>query len=309
MRTIKFSLFSDLHHYPGVFRSQTPEHLWQIQRRAEEEKVDFIIHCGDLTHAPHECQDFVGMYNDFHIPSYHCLGNHDTDGTPLEQTLRLYHMPDGHYYFDQNGFRMIVADPNYYFHGGEYIHYDMGNYYPYGPYRDFMPPDQIDWLKGAIEGAPGPCLIFSHESFEREGNGVQNRALVRQVIHEANQKRPGSVLLCANGHYHRNALTILDNVAYFDVNSASYDWLDNAHDLYPEEETRAIRLLNHTVCYNDPIHAVVTVSEDGGIEIKGMESSMLYGVRREDTPNPRCDADGRPVEPRVLSAKFRLIFD
>ena len=53
----------------------------------------------------------------------------------------------------------------------------------------------------------------------------------------------------------------------------------------------------------------VTVSEDGGIEIKGMESSMLYGVRREDTPNPRCDADGRPVEPRVLSAKFRLIFD
>lgn len=144
MRTIKFSLFSDLHHYPGVFRSQTPEHLWQIQRRAEEEKVDFIIHCGDLTHAPHECQDFVGMYNDFHIPSYHCLGNHDTDGTPLEQTLRLYHMPDGHYYFDQNGFRMIVADPNYYFHGGEYIHYDMGNYYPYGPYRDFMPPDQID---------------------------------------------------------------------------------------------------------------------------------------------------------------------
>lgn len=117
MRTIKFSLFSDLHHYPGVFRSQTPEHLWQIQRRAEEEKVDFIIHCGDLTHAPHECQDFVGMYNDFHIPSYHCLGNHDTDGTPLEQTLRLYHMPDGHYYFDQNGFRMIVADPNYYFKG------------------------------------------------------------------------------------------------------------------------------------------------------------------------------------------------
>ena len=219
MRTIKFSLFSDLHHYPGVFRSQTPEHLWQIQRRAEEEKVDFIIHCGDLTHAPHECQDFVGMYNDFHIPSYHCLGNHDTDGTPLEQTLRLYHMPDGHYYFDQNGFRMIVADPNYYFHGGEYIHYDMGNYYPYGPYRDFMPPDQIDWLKGAIEGAPGPCLIFSHESFEREGNGVQNRALVRQVIHEANQKRPGSVLLCANGHYHRNALTILDNVAYFDVST------------------------------------------------------------------------------------------
>ena len=122
---MKFSVFADLHHYPGVFMGGTDEDLAFIQKRAEDENCAFIIHAGDFTHGPALFPDYVEKYNNFHIPSYHCLGNHDSDKTPYDETLRRYNMPDGHYFFDNGGYRFIVCDPNYYCIDGEYIHYDM----------------------------------------------------------------------------------------------------------------------------------------------------------------------------------------
>lgn len=307
MNTVVFSLFSDIHHYPGVFKSQTPEHLFQIQERAVANNVDFIIHCGDLTHGPSECLDFIDLYNNFQIPSYHCLGNHDADHTPLETVLKLYKMPAPYYYFDVRGFRMIVTCADYMLLNGEYIPYSLGNYYKHPECRDYVPPEEIEWLKEVIARAPGHCLIFSHESYEREVAGVKNRHAVRAIIDSANREQPGKVLMCMNGHHHRNHLSIINQVAYFDVNSASYDWLENEHSCYPAEECERIRLLNHTVCWNDPVHAIVRVAEDGTIDIDGMESSMYLGVQRTDTGNRYADLDGRPVEPAVLSAHMRLL--
>jgi len=308
MKQVRFSLFSDIHHYPGAFKSNTPENLFRIQKRAEENQVDFIIHCGDLTHGPSDVQDFVALYNDFSIPSYNCLGNHDTDHTPLSQVLRLYRMPAPYYCFDVKGFRMVVMSTNYIYRDGEYKPYDLGNYYATPECRDFVPPEQLAWLEKTLETAPGPCLLFSHASFERRGNGVKNARAVRDILNAANARHPGRVLMCMNGHYHRNYMAIKDQIAYFDVNSASYDWVEKEHSCYPKEECDAITFLNHTVCYNDPVHAIVTVSEDGTIDIQGMKSSMYLGVQRTDTGNAYADADGRPVEPEVLSAHFKLNF-
>ncbi|MBQ8577244.1 MAG: metallophosphoesterase [Clostridia bacterium] len=303
---MKFSLFSDLHHYPGVFRGGTVEHLRFIQSRAENAGCDFIIHAGDFCHGPAEVADYVKLYNNFHIPSYHCLGNHDTDRTPLADTLRYYNMPAGHYFFDCKGYRIIVCDPNYYFHDGEYIHYDMGNYYAHGAERDYMPPEQLAWLSETIAAAPGPCVLISHESFEREADGVKNLSAVRDIINAANRRKKNSVLLVINGHYHRDNLRILDGVCYFEINSTSYDWVPNAHTCYPEDLCRETTLLNHTVCYNDPVHAIVTL-EGNTIRIEGMESTMFLGINRRETGNNDiCDAMGRPVVPRVQSAEITL---
>ena len=60
---VKFSVFADIHHYPGVFMSQTPEHLTQIQDRAVREQCDFIIHVGDFTHNPTAEPEFIRQYN------------------------------------------------------------------------------------------------------------------------------------------------------------------------------------------------------------------------------------------------------
>ena len=297
---MKFLLFADLHHYPGVFMGGTWEDLHEIQRRAEAEKCDFLIHAGDFCHGPTMVPEYVKAYNDFHIPSYHCLGNHDSDHTSYEDTLKAYNMPNGYYFFDQGGFRMIVLNPNYYYVDGEYHVYSLGNYYKNGRYRDFLPPGQLKWLEETIASAPGPCILISHESFER-ANGVQNREEVLRIINEANRKKPHSVLMCINGHYHRDFIRILDGVLYFDMNSVSYDWVEKEHDCYPAEECREISLHNHTVVYEDPLFAVVTV-EGTTVRIDGMSSAMLHGVTREMTGNEPFDGAGRPVTPTVQSA-------
>jgi len=310
---MKFSVFADIHYCPGVFMSGDEAHLDIIQKRAEAENCEFIIHAGDFCHGPgrDNVAGYLKKYNDFHIPSYHCLGNHDTDGTSYAETLEKYNMPDGHYYFDNNGYRMIVCDPNYYLLDGVYYHYDLGNYYKHGELRDYMPPEQLEWLKKTIESSPYPCILISHESFERDQGGVKNMKAVQKIINDANKAKPHSVIMCINGHHHRDYIRILDNVIYFDLNSASYDWLGKTHTLYPASLCKEYRNLNHTVVYNDPIHAVITleeIPEIGGIAvtIDGMESEMFLGIQREMTGNPKCDGCGRPVTPVVQSAKFIL---
>ncbi len=302
---MKFSVFADLHHYPGVFMGGTEEDMRFIQRRAEEAGASFIIHAGDLTHGPSEFPEYVQLCSDCSIPCYHALGNHDTDHTPLAETLRLYNMPDGHYFFDCEGYRFIVCDPNYYKDGGEYVHFELRNYFAHQAQRDWMPPEQLAWLRETIESAPHPCILISHESFEREADGVQNQAEVRAIINEANRKRPHSVILCINGHYHRDNVRILDNVCYFDLNSASYDWVDKEHFLYPQKYNEEFRLMKNTVVYDDPIHAIITL-EGTTITIEGMESTMFMGFNREHTTNDVYDRMGRPVVPRVQSAKITL---
>ena len=307
---LKFSVFTDIHHNPGVSFSGDEKHLGIIQQRAQRENCDFIIQGGDFTHGPSRevVRDYLQMYNDFHIPSYHCLGNHDTDATCLEETLQCYRMPHNYYYFDCKGYRIIVCDPNYFLVDGKCYHYDLGNYYEYmdqGSLRGYMPPEQLEWLQQTIDSAEGSCIILSHESFEREKNGIHNAKQVREMINAANRKRPHSVLMCINGHHHRDNLRILDGVLYFDLNSVSFDSLPKPHNFFPEEMCRQYSSLPITLIFNDPLHAVVTV-EGTTITIDGMESSMFMGINREQTGDPLYDSMGRPVVPRVQSAKITL---
>jgi len=308
---MKFSIFSDLHCCPGIFIGGDKDRLDAILRRAEEENVQFIIHAGDFCHAPgrEDAAPYVKKYNEFHIPTYHCLGNHDTDGTPYEETLKLYNMPDGHYFFDADGFRMIICNPNFYLLDGEYVHYDLGNYYKHGPLRDHMPPEQLTWLRETIESSPHPCVIISHESFERGNGGVKNMDAVQRIINDANRRKPHSVILCINGHHHCDHIRILDNVVYFELNAASYHYLIKEHTLYPENLVAEYRRINHTLVYEDPIHAVITLEEKDGavsIAIDGMESRTLFGIPKEMTGNDRYDSCGREALARVQSAKIVL---
>ena len=61
---MKFSVFADLHHYPGVFMGGTVEELAFMQRRAKENGCAFMIHAGDFTHGPSLFPDYVALYND-----------------------------------------------------------------------------------------------------------------------------------------------------------------------------------------------------------------------------------------------------
>lgn len=304
--SVKFSVFADIHHLPAQFFSRAPERLAQIQERAKNENCDFIIHCGDFCHRPNIEPEFVAQYNDFQIPSYHVLGNHDNDGCAWEDTLKAYRLESGYYFFDRNGFRFVVLDANYFRNDdGSFTHYTKGNYFKYtGRAISNIPPEQVQWLAETLESSPYPCVLFSHQSVEREVAGVANWEEVRNLIDAVNVRHPGRVRMYINGHHHRDFLRILNNVIYFDLNSASFDWVEGTHDLYPKEICEKHSLANHTVIYNDPVHAVITMNSDGLIKIEGMESSMFMDVTRTKAGQPFADTSGRPVFPKVQSAEF-----
>lgn len=306
MNKVKFLAFADIHHYPGVFFTDARARLQKIIKRAQDANVDFIVSLGDFCHSSITFKDFISDSENSPIKIYHVMGNHDTDGSPLAAVLRDYKMPSEYYYFDHSNFRFIVIDTNYYKHEGGFTHFEFRNYFDFPKTREILPPEQLKWLDETIQSSPYPCILLSHSSLERENNAVQNRQEVFDIIkkHNANGRK---VFMSLNGHHHRDGLRIVDNVAYFDVNSASFDWCSLEHNFFPKELLQQYELADHQVIFTEPLSAIVTVSEDATIEIEGCKADFYMGITREMTPNPATDPCGRLCTAEVLSAKFRLL--
>lgn len=299
---MRFLLFSDLHHNPGKYPGRAEGALELFEKEALAQNCDFIIHAGDFCHGPTKVPEYVEKYNNLSVKAYHCLGNHEADNSSFEDILRLYKLEKDYYYFDISGYRMIVLNPNYFYSEGKYINYSMKNYF--GEDRDYLPPEQIEWLRETIADSEYPCILISHESFERD-NGVKNRQDVLDIINEANRRRPHSVILCINGHYHKDYLRILDGVCYLDMNSASFDAVGNSHNCYPAELHAEYFHAKDSIIYTDKLYAIVTL-EGNTIDIKGNSSSYYLGITHEMTGNSRFDCMGRENKPMVLSARIEL---
>lgn len=296
---MKFLLFSDLHHAPGVFMGGTVEDLSLLRSRCEKEACDFAIHTGDFCHSPHKSGDFLRAYRDFPVPTYHCLGNHDTDGTPYQEVLPLYRMEKDYYFFDAKDCRMVVLNANYLLLNGNYVNYSQFNYYKHPACRDYLPPEQLAWLEQTIASSPHPCILLCHESFERP-DGVQNRKEVLSLIDRANRRKPCSVIACFNGHYHRDHRQILEGVLFCEINSASYDWLPTPHHCYPKALEQEHELINHTVVYDRPLSAVVTW-ENRRLTVQGTEGGYFQGIHWSQMGNSPLDGAGRALSARISS--------
>ena len=300
---MKFLLFADLHRSKGTFDGGSYEDLTFFEARAKAEGCDFIIHAGDMCHGTTHKDNgaFVQAYNALSVPTYHCLGNHDADHTSFEQVAADYRLGKGYYCIDGAHARLIVLNPNYYYENGQYVNYSEGNYFYKD--RDYLPPDQLSWLEKTVEESPVPCILLSHESLERR-DGVKNRQAVREIIRRANERRKNSVVMCINGHDHKDHVSVLEGVCYWSVNSASFEILGSRHDHYPKELCERLVNVNHTLVINDPICAVVTV-EEGRVEVKGMESSFFLNVTKDMTQNPVLDAEGWEATARIGDFCFR----
>ena len=314
-KPLRVCVFSDLHYCPGTFVNDTPEFLEKILARAEAAKCDMVIHLGDFVHSVRkpETKSFIRKYNDFKIPAYHILGNHDQDGSSWRETCDAYRMPDGHYSFDRGGFRFVIADPNYTRNSatGKFVHHEHGNYFKCGSDTtiNWIPPEQLEWMRETILKSPYPCIVLSHQSFERppNGSGVMNKDAVQAIFNEANAKRPGSVRLVMNGHMHTDHLRILDDILYWDVNSANYQWFGESHAAYPPEFMKSHRLSDHVIGWKTPLSAILTLTAAGGIQIDGSASDYLFGVSPQQAGLPVHDVNGRYTLPKIQST--RIVFE
>ena len=319
-RPLKVCVFADLHFTPGVYTNDTPEFLEKILARAEAERCDMVIHLGDMVQnvAEKPVRDLVRRYNDFGIPSYHVIGNHEQDGTPHEAVLDAYRLERGYYSFDRGGFRFVVLDPNYFCNEpGKYIHHSKGNYFHRSKIStiNWIPPEQLEWLKDTLDASPHPCVVLAHQSFERGTPNaiVSNADEVRGVFNAVNAKNPGRVRLVVNGHYHTDYLRILDNIAYWDVNSANMYYSGIRQYAYPKEYLArhagapyTLGSAEETLGWTEPLSAILTLYPEGRVRIDGSSSDWLFGVTPKMANFPDYDSAGRPIRPVIHSVDFTL---
>ena len=298
MQKLTFTAFSDLHDNPGRFYTNASQRLQVICDAAVQNRSALLLHAGDFCHDFSVSREILQQYRDCPVPAYHTLGNHDCEIQSYNEVLKAYDMPGGYYHVDVNGFRFVFTDTNYYRKNGQYIHFSAGNHCEASKEERYcLPPDEMQWLEKTVSDSPYPCIVISHHSFDREVDSVKNRTEIREILYRA-----GKVMLCINGHHHRDHQQISDGICWLELNSASYNWLQKPHTFFPAEITEKYILSPYTAIYKDPLYAVITVSYDGTVEIKGIQSSFFMGVSRETSGNTALDECGRPARPCVTSA-------
>ena len=276
--TCTFLAFGDLHHYPGVFLDDKQERWEKILNRSSEDKAEFIVGLGDYVHEPEKNRAFAEKMMAAPKDIYCCIGNHDTEHSPLAYALELYRMPHNYYYFDRSGYRFVVLDANYSYVDGEYIHYNPGavRHKP-----GVIPPEQLTWLEQVIGESTNPCVLMSHHSIERP-DGILNREEVWAVINHANARHPHRVMLYINGHNHRDHCTIVDGVCCLELNSASYQYVAPPHKGYPPEVLALGEAMAYTLNFSQPLSALITLEGECIIRIRGAEGIFLFGLTDQD---------------------------
>lgn len=283
-RGVRFLAFADIHYAPSNFwPNNNRAWLERVLDRAVAEKVDFVMSLGDMTFGPgsEKVREYVRWYNEYKaVKTFHTLGNHEFEATAPEVVDEVFGVPGGYYSFDLKGFRFVVLDPHYHLKDGKLVRYSKRCSYPEEKVWCLLPPDQLAWLRKTVVASPYPCVIFVHESLEPECGCVQNREEILAIFAEANARRKGTVRLVVNGHTHKDHFRMLDSVAHFDLNSASYD-IAGKHNAYPEEFRKRCGAAFCILTWNDPLSAVITLTPSGGLKIDGMKSSFYLGVTPE----------------------------
>lgn len=326
---VRFLVFADLHYKKGMYAVKL-QHLKQILDRAKEEKVDFVLHAGDFSNDYYGSPELIKEYlnNEYDLSVYGVYGNHELESknnsmefvTPLltNDTQVIWGTVDGkmgdgsigYYYFQKNGYRFICVDTNYSYNEStrQWEHNrtaswgaPAGNQYP-----DSLGPVQLSWLERVLTDAAQQgisCILISHAGFMDRWRHSPDTAAVQALIRRINQKAPGTVVMCINGHYHTNHLEMQENVLYFDVNAAiNGSWVPKKEQHYTDahsfalccydgegncQETRTVPLSAlwqsvNTHYFQDPLSAVVTITDDGKITVSGRKTKWCYDVAPED---------------------------
>lgn len=301
---IRFLAFADIHYSPGEYTHDDRGWLERILGRAEKEAASFVIHLGDLVHDPVRCADYVKTYNDFALPTYHTLGNHDTERCTLAETLAAYRMECGHYHFDRGGFRFVVLDTNHFRQNGRFIHFEGGNYRTVkGDLNWTIGDEQYEWAEDVIKSSPYPCVVFMHQSCEREQGGMPDWQRLRGLFGWINRHKGPKVRLVVNGHHHTDGFRLIDGIPYLDLNSANYKYYAQTHRLYGADYHRSHTGAGHVIAWEDPLSAMITLSADGLLKVEGMSSRFFKDVSPAKAGFPSRD---RQVVPRIQSFEMNL---
>lgn len=258
---IRLGLISDVHQ---DVMHDGEERLQAFVSAMEDSKVQGIVNLGDFC-VPHDRnRRFMEIWNAFSGSSWHVIGNHDTDGGyRREQTVEYYGMPARYYSQDHQGLHLVVLDGND----------------PDGKpgYPCHVNDQQLEWLEKDLANTKLPTLIMIHQPIDAYDKHVRGAAKVRSVLANANRDASfPKVIGVFSGHAHLDYVLESDGIPHFQINSASYVWVDKKHLNYPEDIQAKHPWVAATCPYKDPLWAVVTLDTVAGeIRLEGRTSTWV----------------------------------
>jgi predicted phosphodiesterase len=260
---LRIGLIADLHQ---DIMHDGEQRLRQFLNKATKSKADFIIQMGDFCVPKSQNESLMRLWNTFENPSYHILGNHDTDGGfSKEQTIAFWGMKSRYYSFDAHGYHFVVLDGN------------DENPKPWSGYNRYIGEEQQEWLKADLEDTNLHTLVFSHQTLENEEGGVANFAEIRKILEESNQRAAGKVVSCFSGHHHTDYMTSINGIYYIQINSASYRWVgDNYKQMrYSEEIDQQYPWIKYTIPYQDPLYTFLDIDPKGSLRIASRKTKFV----------------------------------
>jgi len=238
----------------------------------KQEKPDFIIELGDFGTPEPKYAKYFDIWNSFPGDKYHVIGNHEMDGgTSREKAVEYRNMKTGYYSFEKNGFHFIVLDGN-----------DKKDPEAKG-YKQFIGPEQVDWLKAELAKTKYPVVIFSHQGLAHyqsadEEYGVENYKQIQQILETHNAENPQKkVVGCFNGHTHYDYAENINGIWYITITSMSYHWLGENYECirYSNEVDKEFRWIKYTAPFKEPLFTTVEISTKGTIKIAGKKSEWV----------------------------------
>lgn len=227
---LRFGMITDVHYAdrePGGtrFYRQSLSKVKEAIDKMNAEKLDFAIELGDFKdqdEKPDESRtlkylsDIESVFQQFNGPTYHVLGNHDTDGISKQQFLERVEntgiSKDKSYYsFTLKGVHFIVLDGNFTKDGKPYDH---GNF----SWNDaFIPNEEVTWLKDDLKANESPVVVFVHQMLEEskgKNYAVANAPEVRSILEQS-----GKVRCVFEGHVHEEIYRQINGIHYYSLNA------------------------------------------------------------------------------------------
>lgn len=295
----RFAVITDLHvdiMPDGAARMQA------FCEAAVQEKVDFLIHLGDIQYpeieflrqwAPQSIERRVGrgwfvcdrddekvavreLVQRTGLKMYGVLGNHDMDSCDKATACRYWNMPGSHYSFVEGGVRFFALDTNYIQTDEGMIDFDHCNYRGVpGNLVGFLTEKQLTWLETEILASDEPCVLLSHAALGDDMLCAHDRERLYAMIARVNRERR-RVILALNGHNHVDGMSVRCGVPFISINSASNIWIGHQYDAvrYSETISRVYPHIKGCAPYRDALFAIFQIDDDG-IVMKGRETGFV----------------------------------
>ncbi len=334
---IKFLLFSDFHYCKTKYAITTKD-LEKVLQRGADEKVDFVMQCGDFCVDPIHSPEIykVLLENKHNLPVYGIVGNHELEvkGNYLDfvaqrLTNREVNRPfpnASYWYTDINGIRLIGLDTNYSLDPvtNEWEHTESGRTMgkPGNINLAYAHPDEMVWLDETLADAQEKglkAILFSHHPLSgcfnfNCGNGFEVRELLKKYKHTG--------VMCINGDLHAEYYAGINDVIYYAITATQYlNGNQKKEPAYPEDYTyeyldydengnlrgsyqkKFIDLPTKNLYYSEePLCAIVTIDDEGVVTVDGMQSRWLFGIE------PKNKDLQHPYDPYITNKFFKLDF-